>query len=149
MLKKTTFRNSAKGQIVFVTLAAWVADRLTRSGLTLPEWAAKGYKLSAIGINKRSAVAELKPLLPEAHTWYNEHGDSRTRGTYATWEDYWTVLFNRAFYFFHRHRDEGRGPLVAVVAEWPGSVSADGLSLVPPPLPEKIEPSTAPSPSGL
>jgi hypothetical protein len=27
--------------------------------MTLPEWAAKGYKLSVIGINKRSALAEL------------------------------------------------------------------------------------------
>jgi len=137
---KPTFRKTDKGQIVFAILAHWVADRLTRSGKTLPEWAATGYKLSAIGINKRSAIAELKPRLPDAHTWYNAHGDSRTRGHYATFEDYWTVLFNRLFYFFHRHNEDGRGKLVPVVAEWPGQISQDGLSLIPPPIPYNCYP---------
>jgi hypothetical protein len=140
------FRKTDKGPIVFAILAQWLADRLTRSGMTLPEWAAKGYKLGDIGIGKHSAIAELKPLMPLAHEWYNEHGDSRSRGRYATWEDYWQVLFNRLFYFFHRHNESGRGPLVPAVAEWPGEISADGLALVPPPLPENFEPSTASSP---
>jgi len=38
---------------------------------------------------------------------------------YETWEAYWeTVLFNRAFYFFHKHSKNG-GHLVPAVAEWP------------------------------
>src|SRR6516225_1942073 len=130
---KPTFRKTDKGRILFAILANWVADQLTRSGMTLPEWAAKGYKLSAIGINKRSAVAELKPLLPDAHTWYNANGDSRSGKVYATWESYWPVLHNRIFYFFHKHAD---GKVVPVIAEWPGKVSEDGLTLIPPPLPE-------------
>ena len=89
------FRKTAKGKIVFTILANWVAEKLAKSGMTLPGWQALSYRLSAIGINKRSAIAELRPLIPNAHQWYNEHGDSRTRGHYATWEDYWVVLFNR------------------------------------------------------
>jgi hypothetical protein len=100
--------------------------------MTFPELQALNYRLSAIGINKRSAIAELRPLIPNTHQWYNKHGDSRTRGHYATWEDYWVVLFNRLFYFFHQHNEQGQGKLVPVVAEWPGTVSEDGLSLVPP-----------------
>jgi hypothetical protein len=134
MSAKHLFRKSTRGQIVFSILAQWVAGRLARSGMTLPQWAAKGYKLNLIGINKRSALAELKPLIPLAHEWYNEHGDSRNR--YAIWEDYWKVLFNRMFYFFHRHNDAGQGPLAPAVAEWPGKISEDGLSLIPPALPE-------------
>ena len=113
---------------MFSILAQWVAEQLSRSGLTLPQWQAKGFKLSTIGINKRSAVAELKPRIPLDHEWYNAHGDSRNR--------YWKVLFNRMFYFFHRHNDAGQGPLVPAVAEWPGTVSEDGLSLVPPAVPQ-------------
>jgi hypothetical protein len=82
------FRNTENGKIVFAALAIWVAERLTKSNLTLPEWAAKGYALSAIGINKRSALAELKPRIPLAHEWYNENGDQRSRGHYPTWEAY-------------------------------------------------------------
>ena len=33
------FRKTEKGQIVFGILAHWVAERLTGSGLTLPQWA--------------------------------------------------------------------------------------------------------------
>jgi hypothetical protein len=130
------FRKTVKGQIVFAILANWVAEKLAKSGMTLPEWQALSYRLSAIGISKRSAIAELKPLIPLAHEWYNDHGDSRSRGRYATWEDYWTVLFNRLFYFFHRHNESGQGRLVPGIAEWPGKVSEDGLSLVPPPIPQ-------------
>jgi hypothetical protein len=132
-----TFRKTENGKIVFATLAAWVAERLKQSNLTLPEWAAKGYRLSAIGINKRSALAELKPRIPLAHEWYNANGDQRSRAAYPTWEAYWAVLFNRAFYFFHRHNDAGRGALVPAIAEWPGKVSEDGMSLIPPALPEE------------
>jgi len=121
---------------VFGTLAHWVAERLTRSGMTLPEWAAKGYKLSAIGIDKRSALAELKPRIPLAHEWYNANGDSRSRGHYPSWEAYWGVLSNRAYYFFHRHAEKFESiRIYSEIAEWPGSVSADGLTLIPPPLP--------------
>jgi hypothetical protein len=49
------------------------------------------------------------------------------------------VLFNRAFYFFHRHNETGPGRLVAGIAEWPGTVSEDGLTLIPPALPEHEE----------
>jgi hypothetical protein len=133
---KSTFRRSEKGQIVFAILAKWLANRLTRSGMTLPQWAAKGYALSAIGINKRNAVAELKPLIPLAHDWYNAHGDSRANRHYGSWEQYWPVLYNRLFYFFRKHNEQGHGKLVPAIAEWPGEVSPDGLSLVPPPVPQ-------------
>jgi hypothetical protein len=133
---KPTFRKTDKGQIVFAILAQWLADRLTRSGMTLPEWAAKSYALSAIGINKRSAVAELKHLIPLAHEWYNAHSDSRKNRHYGSWEAYWPVLYNRLFYFFRRHNEQGRGKLVPAIAEWPGEVSEDGLSLIPPPVPQ-------------
>jgi hypothetical protein len=133
---KSTFRKTDKGQIVFAILANWLADRLTRSGMTLPEWAAKDYALNVIGINKRSAVAELKHLIPLAHEWYNEHGDSRKNRHYGSWEAYWPVLYNRLFYFFRRHNEQGQGKLVPAIAEWPGEVSEDGLSLIPPPMPQ-------------
>jgi hypothetical protein len=41
------------------------------------------------------------------------------------------------FYFFHRHNDAGQGALVPAVAEWPGTVSEDGLTLIPPPVPPR------------
>jgi hypothetical protein len=64
---KQTFRKSAEVQIVFAILAQWVAARLNHSGMTLPQWEAKGYKLSA---NKRSTISEdglslVPPPLPE------------------------------------------------------------------------------------
>src|SRR2546430_777080 len=115
------FRKTKNGQIVFAILAHWVAEKLAKSGMTLPEWAAKGYKLSAIGINKRSAFAELKPRIPHAHEWYNENGDRRGRGHYPCWEAYWGVLSNRAYYFFHRHAEKYESiRIYSEIAEWPG-----------------------------
>jgi hypothetical protein len=65
--KRASFRRSPAGQIVFDELAYWVADKLNASGLTLPDWAATGYTLRAIGVTKASALAELQRWIPEAH----------------------------------------------------------------------------------
>jgi hypothetical protein len=88
----------------------------------------------------RSALAELQPRISLAHQWYNENGDQRSRGHYPSWEAYWGVLSNRAYYFFHRHAQGfDRIRIYAEVAEWPGTVSEDGLTLIPPALPEHDE----------
>ena len=55
---------------------------------------------------------------------------------YATWEVYFSgSLAKRIYYFFRKHAD---GKIVVAVAEWPGTVSEDGLSLIPPPLPQGV-----------
>jgi len=137
-MTKATFRKTEEGRVVWAILANWVVVRLVSSGMTLPEWAAKGYALSAVGINKRNAIAELKPAIPLVHELYNKNGDSPNQH-YGSWEAFWPILYNRLFYFFRRHNDLGRGKLVPAIAEWPGTVSEDGLTLVPPPVPPEAE----------
>jgi hypothetical protein len=122
------FRKTDKGQIVFAALAAWILVRLEQSGLTLRQWQALDFKLSAIGAGKTAALRELQPKIPDAHIWYNGHGDSARQ--YRDWPDFWRFLSNRAYFFFHAHV-EGGG-IVARVAEWPGEVSPDGLLLLLP-----------------
>jgi hypothetical protein len=126
------FRKTPEGIKVFYLLAVWINRKLRESELTLPQWQAKGYSLSAIGVTKAAALKELEPFMPSAHKAYNAHGDAGKR--YASWAEFWEFLNNRAFYFFHRH--EG-GRIVPAVAEWPGEVSEDGLSLIDPQNPEE------------
>jgi len=130
---KRTFLRSDKGRIVRAHLAHYVIGRMEKSGVSLPAWEAKRFDLSVIGVSKASALAELYPKIPLAHLWYNDHGDSPK--VYLSWEQYWPVLYNRITYFFRKHGREGGG-LLRCVAEWPGTVSEDGLSLIPPPVPQ-------------
>jgi hypothetical protein len=117
-IKKGSFRRSERGKLVISSLAIWIAERLQRSGLTFEQWLERGCQLSQIGISRASAVADLKPQIPDAHEWYNESGDGKT---YSTWEAYWNgSLCNRAIYFFRKHKPGGG--IVACLAEFPGTV---------------------------
>jgi hypothetical protein len=122
-INKGSFRRSEKGRIVIHTLARWIVERLQSSGLSFDAWLQGGCKLKDIGVNRASAIAELRPRIPEAHEWYNQSGNGKQ---YANWEAYWEgSLANRAYYFFHRHDLEKR--IVAGVAEWPGTVENNTL----------------------
>jgi hypothetical protein len=127
------FRKTPQGAKVFYLLAVWVNGKLRESELTLPQWQAKGYALSAIGVTKAAALRELQPLMPSAHEAYNLNGDSEKQ--YPTFDAFWEFLSNRVYYFFHRH--EG-GRVVPAIAEWPGGVSEDGLFLIDPANPEML-----------
>jgi hypothetical protein len=126
---KGSFRRTERGKVVMRVCSEWVVERLNNSGLTFEKWLKQGCHLSNIGIIKASALYELQPRIPEAHRWYNEHGEGKV---YSTWESYWSnQLHNRMYYFFRRHNSEGK--IEVALAEWPGRLE-NGL-LVPPETP--------------
>jgi hypothetical protein len=130
---KGSFRRSPQGQFVMRTCALWIIERLAASGITFEQWFAAGCNLADIGVHRVNAIAELQAAILDAHRWYNESGNGKQ---YATWEAYFSgSLANRIYYFFRKHAD---GKIVVAVAEWPGTVSEDGLSLIPPPLPQGV-----------
>jgi hypothetical protein len=49
--------------------------------LTFEDWFRRGAYLSDLGINRKSAIAELKSRIPDAHLWYSEHGEAEWPGT--------------------------------------------------------------------
>ena len=125
LVKKGSFRRSGRGRQVINSAARWIVRRLDKSGLTLEQWLAGGCSLSAIGVSRATALQELQPAIPDAHTWYNESGDGKQ---YATWSDYFAgSLSNRLYYFFHKHVG---GKIVVAVAEWPGTVE-NGVLIAP------------------
>jgi hypothetical protein len=137
---KPTFFNTPEGRFVRAHTAHYVAGRMHKTGVSLPQFKASGFNLSALGISKLNALNELYPLIPNAHIWYCSWYaiwfGNRGIGNkaYLTWGDYWTaVLHNRITYFFRKHHPEGG--LIRCTAGWPGKVSEDGMWLVSPPIP--------------
>jgi hypothetical protein len=102
--KKT--RSGEARKLVMRACALWVIEPLAASGITFEQWFVAGCFLSAIGINRANAVADLKPAIPSAHVWY--------------WEAYFSgSLSNRIYYFFRKHVE---GKIVVAVAEWPWTI---------------------------
>jgi hypothetical protein len=140
---KPTFFSTSEGRFVRAHTAHYVAARMHKTGVTLPQFEASGFNLSALGISKLNALKELYPLIPKAHFWYCDwyahwYGNRGIGNkAYLIWGDFWTaVLHNRITYFFRKHSTDGH--LLPCIAGWRGAggtVSEDELWLVPPPIP--------------
>ncbi|SDW52205.1 hypothetical protein [Roseicitreum antarcticum] len=109
------------------TTARWVLQEAAMRGLTLHDYVCGMCQLTDLGVTSENAVLTLKPLIPDAHLHYNEHGGSKEK--FATWEAWFSKrLRNRITYFFHKHRPEGG--VRRCWGEWPLPVP-DRLRIAP------------------
>ncbi len=107
---------SGEGRTTIDNTARWVLAVAALRGLTIWDYIDGRCTLADLGVTAEEAARTLKPLMPNAHEHYNEHGGSREK--FQTWEAWFSKrLRNRIFYFFHRHGPE-RG-VVRCLAEWP------------------------------
>jgi len=107
---------SGEGLIIIETSARWVLSEAALRGLTTWDHVERRCTMAQMGVTTENAAKTLKPLMPDAHLHYNEHGGSKEK--YQTWEAWFSKrLRNRIFYFFHRHGPDGG--LVRCFAEWP------------------------------
>lgn len=90
-----------------------------------------GKQLSGFGIGIETASKELKPLIPDAHLWYNEVNNSVRK--FKTWEEWaGTFLRNRWQHWFYGKEAGVKGG-TRRVAEWPGRLQPYGPMPVPDP----------------
>lgn len=107
---------SGAGRAVIDNTARWVLANAALRGLTVWDYIDGRCTLAALGVTQEEAVRTLKPLMPDAHLHYNDHGGSGEK--YQTWEAWFSKrLRNRIFYFFHKHGPDGR--VVRCIGEWP------------------------------
>ncbi|MFC5739350.1 hypothetical protein [Sinirhodobacter huangdaonensis] len=107
---------SGEGRAVIDTAARWVLAEAALRGLTVWDYIDGRCSLAELGVTADGAARTLKPLMPDAHRHYNEHGGGNER--YQTWEAWFSKrLRNRIFYFFHRHAPGGG--VRRCLAEWP------------------------------
>lgn len=123
------WRHHEQGIDALTVTAHWVLAQAEARGFTLHDYVEGRCTLVQLGVRVDEASVSLKPLIPEAHEHYNAHGGSATK--FEAWEDWFsTLLRNRIFYFFHKHKGSRT---YRCWAEWPL------------PIPPRDEPDEAPA----
>ena len=107
---------SGKGRKIIDITAHWVLAVAALRGFTVWDYIEKRCSLAELGVTADEAARTLKPLIPNAHILYNEHGGSSR--VYDSWEEWFSHrLRNRIYSFFHKHHPEGG--TYRCLAEWP------------------------------
>lgn len=116
----------SEGRRVIETTARWVLQESALRGLTIWDHIDGHSALVDLGVTSDNAGETLKPLMPNAHLHYNEHGGSRHK--FASWEAWFSYcLRNRISYFFRKHHPEGG--TYRCIGEWPIAVPSRPRSI--------------------
>ena len=113
------FSQTDEGREVFIQTTRWVHRRMGNRGMR--QYLTGHKNMRDFGLSKDNAIKELKPLIPNAHDSYNEHGDSRQ--SYETWEAFYVrYLANRIHHWFKgtNPRTGQKKARTLIHGEWPG-----------------------------